>query len=428
MIGVALLCRLILVLLVFRHVASPSVDHNEFGWEMGWTARSIFLGHGFGSPFLPTTGPTALVPPLYPYLLAMVFHLFGLYTAKSAFVILSFNSLCSALTCVPIYLSVKETVGSRTALLAASAWALYPYAIYFSADRVWDYALTGLLFSLCVLAAQRVHRHTTLSSWFGLGLLFGVTALSNPSIATTLPFLLAFALWRVFRNQRPWMLRGFATCFALAAILAPWCLRNYRDLHIVSPIRDGFWGEAYAGNNGDTSESNPGWTHPASNPEQMRQYKALGEVAYMEQKKELTIEFVKAHPLLFAGVSLRRFFRFWTGFWSFSPSYLRLDYLDVPNFFFCSFLTVVMLRGVSHWWRWSRRTALSYMGLLVIFPLPYYFTHSSADYRQPIEPEIIVLVTTGIFGLRDWQTDSDDDQIGEESDTSSDIVIAGASV
>ena len=66
----------------------------------------------------------------------------------------------------------------------------------------------------------------------------------------------------------------------------------------------------------------------------------------------------------------------------------------------------------------------------MIFPLPYYFTHSSADYRQPIEPEIIVLVTAGIFGLRDWQTDSDSDadQIGEESETSSDVVIAGASV
>src|SRR5260370_19349112 len=93
---------------------------------MGWPARSIALGDGLGSPFLPFTGATALVPPLYPLLLAFVFHLFGLYTAKSALVTLSLNSFFSALTCLPIYFSVKPAVVDRAPILAGVALVSFP--------------------------------------------------------------------------------------------------------------------------------------------------------------------------------------------------------------------------------------------------------------------------------------------------------------
>src|SRR3981189_3239865 len=87
--------------------------------------------------------PTALVPPLFPYLLAAVFHMFGLYTAKSAFVILSLDSLLSALTCIPIYLSLKYAAGERPAQLAGWLWVIYPFAIYFSGGQVGDYPFTS---------------------------------------------------------------------------------------------------------------------------------------------------------------------------------------------------------------------------------------------------------------------------------------------
>jgi hypothetical protein len=104
MVCCAFVLRIAVVASSFLSIAAPSLDHGQFGAEMGWVARSLALGHGFSSPFFPSTGPTALVPPLFPYLLAAVFRTFGLYTAKSAFAILSLDSLLSALTCIPIYL------------------------------------------------------------------------------------------------------------------------------------------------------------------------------------------------------------------------------------------------------------------------------------------------------------------------------------
>jgi hypothetical protein len=403
----ALAIRLIVVGFVFRIVAAPTIDHNEFGWEMGWVARSIALGQGFSSPFLPVTGPTALVPPLYPYLLATIFKFFGIYTAKAAFVTLSLNSFFSALTCIPLYFSARHSLDTRGARLVAIGWAVYPFSVYFAADRVWDYALTALLFSLCFWGAQKLHLRGA-SAWFAYGLLLGVCALSNPSICSILPFLVFIAMWKVRRVDGPWFRNALLTTLAFLVVCAPWAARNNRVLHSHAIFRDGFWLEFYAGNHGDTSDSNPPDAHPASNPAEMKAYIQLGEIRYMEQKQVLAVDYITHHPGFFLSVSARRFVRFWTGFWSFSPQYMQAQPMDIPNLFFCTTLTIFMLIGIRRWWREDAASALPYIIAVIVFPFAYYLTHSSMDYRQPLEPIILVLVIVGIFGTSARKDDPSD--------------------
>jgi 4-amino-4-deoxy-L-arabinose transferase-like glycosyltransferase len=401
----ALTLRLVVVALLIRSVPSHTINYNDFGWEsweVGWTARSIFLGHGFSSPFLPISGPTALVPPLYTYLLAFAFKFFGLNTARAASAILGFNSLCSALTCIPMYYLVRNTLTRRAGRIAAFAWAIYPFAIYFAADRIWDYALTALLFTCCLLMAQRLKLRKTIV-WAGFGGLYGLAVLSNPSVASLLPFLLLMALNDVRKAaggwlRRPVLVRALATTLTFIAVCTPWTLRNEHVMHSHFFIRDGFWLEFYAGNNGDTHESNSAWAHPASNPAEMQKYLAMGEVAYMAEKHTLAVDYVKHHPIFFAEACGRRVLRFWTGYWSFKPSYLKYEPFDLPNVPFCLFLMTFMVRGLRRWWRKDRSQVVPYLVALICFPLPYYLTHSSMDYRQPLEPVILVLVTIGLFG------------------------------
>src|SRR5512143_2021093 len=68
----------------------------SFGWEMGRIGAAIATGRGFGDPFEGHTGLTAWEPPLYPYLIAGVFKIFGVYSLASAFVMLALSSLFSA--------------------------------------------------------------------------------------------------------------------------------------------------------------------------------------------------------------------------------------------------------------------------------------------------------------------------------------------
>ena len=393
----AMALRLVVVACVFRIVAAPTIDHNEFGWEMGWTARSIVLGHGFSSPFLPFTGPTALVPPLYPYLIAGVEKLFGLYTAKSALAILSLNSLLSALTAIPVYFSTRLVLRERVARIAAMVWTVYPFSVYFSADRVWDYALTGLLLSAGFWWAQTLHRRGS-GAWTGFGLLCGVATLSNPSVLLVLVPAGLIALYRGRLLSQSWLKN--ATCAALMslAVCLPWAIRNQRMFHQPTFIRDGFWLEFWAGNNGDMFESNAGWAHPASNPVEMARYEAVTEPEYMAEKRDLAVQFLERHPGFFLKATLRRTFCFWTGLWSLDRRYVAKDPTEIPDFFYCTTVSLLAFWGARRWWRADRGAALPYIAAIVLFPLTYYVTHTTPDYRQPIEPLIVVLAVVGVLG------------------------------
>ena len=230
----AFLIRMIVVALVFRTLPNPAEHFGDFGWELAWVARSIATGHGFGSPFWPLTGPTALVPPGFPYLLAGVFHLFGLFTLKSALAILTLDSLFSALTCIPIYFLARHTAGTRIARYAAWAWVVYPFSIYYS-TVVWEWALTALLFTTCLAILFRLHAIEPPAAWAGFGLLYGLTALVNPAVLSVLPFLFLITLWKRHRLGRAWFTRATLTTVTVLAVLAPWTIRTYRTMHILVP-------------------------------------------------------------------------------------------------------------------------------------------------------------------------------------------------
>jgi hypothetical protein len=59
-----------------------------------------------------------------------------------------------------------------------------------------------------------------------------------------------------------------------------------------------------------------------------------------------------------------------------------------------------MLRGIGRFWSRNRAAVLPYLVLVCIFPLTYYLTHSLMDYRQPIEPAILVLAVSGALPFR----------------------------
>jgi len=397
-VAAAFFLRMIVVALVYRGLPGSSQFNGGFGWELGWVGGSIASGHGFSSPFWPATGPTAFVPPGFPYLLAGIFRIFGVYTLHAGLAILSFDSLFSALTCVPIYFVAKSVANDRIARFAAWAWVVYPFSVYYS-TVVWEWSLTALLFTTCLAILLRLHAIHRTAVWAGFGLLYGLTALVNPAVLSVLPPLLLLAVWPRQRAALPWRMKSVLAVSAVFVVITPWIVHASRTMHTFVPIRDNFWLEFYAGNTGDTFESNAAWAHPASNPVEMRAFERMGEIPYLAQKRALAKDFVSHHPGWFAVATVRRFVRYWTGFWSFRGRYLRQEPLDVPNLFFCTGLTILMLRGLRRLWAFERSSALPLVVLLAIFPMTYYLTHASMDYRQPIEPVVVLLAAIGVFGL-----------------------------
>src|SRR5436189_2761647 len=98
MVVIAFALRLGYILADHTYKFKTSDDNFSFGFEMGRIGRAIATGHGFADPFNGHTGPTAWEPPLYPYLIACVFKIAGVYSHASALILLSITSLFSALT------------------------------------------------------------------------------------------------------------------------------------------------------------------------------------------------------------------------------------------------------------------------------------------------------------------------------------------
>jgi hypothetical protein len=58
-----------------------------------------------------------------------------------------------------------------------------------------------------------------------------------------------------------------------------------------------------------------------------------------------------------------------------------------------------MLLGIRFLWRANRMGLTPYLLLICAFPITYYLTHPTMDYRQPIEPAVVVLLTAGAMSL-----------------------------
>ncbi|MGA9814163.1 MAG: glycosyltransferase family 39 protein, partial [Terriglobales bacterium] len=224
---VAFLLRIAVITIGHTYRITPRRDHFQFGWEMGRIARSIATGQGFSSPTDLSTGPSAWAPPVYPYILAGVFRLFGVYSNLSGWVILAFNSIFSALTCLTLYRIGERIYGVAVARATAWTWALFPYAIYWPVRVVWEMSLSAYLLSLAFLLTLRMADEPPRPrAWIGFGVLWGLLAITNTAVLSMLPFCLLYLLWRLPRQPRQFV--GVGLCILAAGlVVSPWLVRNY---------------------------------------------------------------------------------------------------------------------------------------------------------------------------------------------------------
>src|SRR3974390_2721049 len=137
---VALLLRLAIVVPRARHFHYENDESTNI-------STSLANGEGFANPFGIKTGPTSWLPPLYQWIMAAVFEVFGIKSRTSAAIMLALNSLFDAVTIIPIFFIALRTFGQKIALWSAWTWALFPYAIYWAIHTNWDTCLSTMVMS-----------------------------------------------------------------------------------------------------------------------------------------------------------------------------------------------------------------------------------------------------------------------------------------
>ena len=393
-VAIALLFRIVLVLLLYQVLLNPDEDHFRFGWETGRVARSVATGKGFSSPYGGETGPTAAQAPLYIYLLAGVFKIFGVYSRPSALVISIFDSLFSSLTCWTVSLLARGMLSATASLWCAWIWAFLPSACYLSAKSVWETTLTTFLFSLIVLLAIRIKPSSSLWGQFGFGGLCGLTALSSPVVVIVLPFLLVWPALRRWPGVRKFLIQDGVTILGLLLILAPWFVRNTQAFHRFVPFRTNLGLELQIGNNPIADGTQILAFHPAHNLAEWGEYERMGELGYMAQKKSEALQFIAKHPGKFALVTMRRVVLFWSEGPTISGGTDLLDTESIEELLGYGTLSVLAVLGVFLALRSAKDVALLFAIVLLLYPLPYYVTLVHFRYRHLLEPFLVILAVS----------------------------------
>jgi 4-amino-4-deoxy-L-arabinose transferase-like glycosyltransferase len=360
----------------------PMNEESPFwrsGAEVVNIAASIASHRGFSSPFGVPSGPTAWIPPVYPYIVSTIFMALGTRSNLAALSILTLQAMLSALTCIPIYGIAKQAFGENCALWASWGWALFPFAIVIPGLFPWETAMSGLLLALlCYLSLDRPEASaSTRTALLGVG--WGIAALTNTALLSVLPVFLICPYLR-----RPLCLPGKRIAMILvtsALVICPWLLRNWYQLGAIVPVRSNFGEELWLGNHeGGTGRIEYG-VGPAENEGERQRYRALGEISYVAQRRTQAMHFIFEHRTQFLRQAFYRV-RYW---WFAEGESARI-------FTPYRLMAMISLVGMALALRTiTQGPVLTIVAAIIVYPVVYYLTDVFARYRYPIDPLMMVL-------------------------------------
>ncbi|HET6144017.1 MAG TPA: hypothetical protein VFE02_10940 [Candidatus Acidoferrales bacterium] len=397
----AFIMRMAVLIYSWHATLIPARYFLPYGYELGHVAKAIASGQGFSSPLrFVDTGPTVWFTPIYPYLVAGIFKIWGIYTNASKLIIMTLNCAFATLTVIPIYCSAQRTFGKAVAVGASWTWVFLPTALFFPITWIWDTAMAALFLSLIFWATLVVREKTTVLPWAGYGALWATGVLVNPSMLSLLPFLAGWALWEARRGAAQWPKFAAAMLFIFALGMVPWTVRNYRVFGKIIMLRSNFGLELWLGNNPNVPDLWSPWLHPNDSRDEALKYKNMGEIAYMEEKQHEAFAFMRTHPADTMNFIYRRFIENWlaisdspTAFWGNTPFYIRAFF--VLNVILSLFTFV----GVLFAYRFRIPEAFPYAMVPLIFPIIFYITHASLRYRFPMDPIMMILATYGVASV-----------------------------
>jgi len=369
------------------------------GLEEGRVAWSLATGKGFFGPFPGYEMVTAWLAPVYPFLWAVFFRLSRLNSEGLILLSQTMNCAFSAATCWPVFSIGKKLFGERVGLASAWAWVFLPYAILMPLEWTWDQSLAAFILACIVDATLRLRESVSPLSWSGYGLLWGFAALVNPALCGLLPFLLG---WLVFQRRRsgvvsPALYARVALLFVLAVV--PWTIRNYYAVNGWVFVKSNFGLELWLGN------------HPATVTEELHPMFSLkerfrlimdGEADYNRIKERMAVAYIEGHPREFLRKSRDRILDTWTAREdSRQDGWISGLHLSREDIWLCSAFSAVTFAGLLLAWPAKGMESLPLAMCLILFPVPYYITHTALRYRHPIDPLMTIFAVYALSRM--WE-------------------------
>ncbi len=370
-------------------------------WELSSIAISLMKTGSFADAYLIPTGPTAHLPPIYPYLFSLIYRIFGL-TATAGYVSIGFMFFSASILFGMLpWLAKNFGMSVQAGILAGFFGAL---TVEWGGHGEFPSAIV-----LGIIMAAFFHRWMnekySFAGTFLLGLAIGASFHLQPALLPVIIGCMLFELWWS-RGRNKWRL---SVLMALGVLIAcvPWGWRNYRTFNAVFFIRSNFGLELRMGNHEGAApamevmdQNEEEHRHPAAQFSEARKLRDVGEIAYMNEALDEALIWIRSNPGEFARLTGLRILHIWFG-----PLH------DPKTAAQTSALTLLALLGlISSWKKLLIPQRAIILIPLVTFPPVYYLVAYMPRYRVPIDWILFLLVGSVIW---DW--------IGKGSQESKDV-------
>jgi hypothetical protein len=370
-------------------------DDKSFGAEMGWIAYNLVEGDGFTVGGPGGTVYYAWMAPLFPFLVALIFGIFGSYTVSSAVAVLVMQSIISSLVVVPLYLIAEEIFNRRVAITVAILWALHPGSISFAAETIWSSSLTALGLTTAFWLVLRI-RQNPKSNHLALlcGMVIGFTALSNPVALSIVPAAVLWLIWWPKENNLGAMVVPIISIgLAATVVITPWTIRNYVIFQQFVPIKSTFGVNVWQGNHGhniNQPTAGIGFGYRVLenfSTEEFNYLVSLNEVERASFFFNEALAFIVDNPTTFVYYTVWRIYLFW-----------RLFVVQVSGIFLLPYyflITVGFLMSRQQW-----KYIVLFLLFFALFPLSYYFSIvDTYRYRFPIEGLLLIPLAHSLWHI-----------------------------
>jgi 4-amino-4-deoxy-L-arabinose transferase-like glycosyltransferase len=382
----------------YNRLACNLVEHGEFAFVPGQL--------------------DSLRPPLYPALVAGVYHLFGLENFQAVRLM---QAILSLFTVVLMYRLGSAVLSWRVGLWLAGLLAFYPSLLGYNNLLLTETLFTFLLCGFCLLLIRALQQDSVLCLALS-AVALGLAALTRSVVWLFPPVLVVFLLL-AFRGG--WGRRSLASLIfvaVFAAVLAPWSIRNSR-LHQTFIAVDVMGGRNFMmGNYRYTPlyrswaaiemQGEESWIYEVLQTSTREQRTSQGKIDKLALKQGL--QFVAANPGLTAKRDVVKFFDFWglereliAGadrglFGSISrPVTAGLTLLICGSYvfvFFAALFGMVMAPPAD------RRTHLFLLLLIAFICGMHTLVFGHSRYHLPLIPLVLVYTASAVVHRRDiWQ-------------------------
>ena len=281
-------------------VEGVNLNYNKhLGAEYYFIAQALAAGKGFSNPFQVDTGPTAWMPPLYPFFLSLLITLFH-STLSVACIIVFLKNVVLVVVGLVIYGIAQRTASAIRAEYAVAVYIillLNDFRLFFQTTHD-TWLLLLFITSIFPLAVFLRRQGSTLATACIWGLVGGLSMLASPVVG-----IVWCALWLAVLVTKKNVRMQFVSLSVCLVLFSPWVMRNYAVFGKFIVMKSNLFFDAYFVNyelekdgliDGPTFlEKHPVW-RAQEDPESL--YRKQGEVRFLETYKKKFFDELKKDP------------------------------------------------------------------------------------------------------------------------------------